>query len=281
MNRKIKRSKSLRTWHKYKKLVYLMVVVLIVVIAIIVGIMKAVGGKKNEPQKQSQESSTQEITTPSVTLPSPTEATTAPPETTAPIETTAPSPTDIVKTAVEEDFTSEDAFEGAIFIGDAFVEGIDLYQFLDSDQLIYDRNWTTGKASNAMSQVSASNANKVFLQIGINDLNNGRSADKVYESYKELVDDIKGSLPNAEIYVVSLFPVTSGFAARDNIAIDNDEVAKLNEQLAAMEGVTFLDVNKSIADSDGNLPNEMSTSGLNIKKGYYGFILNLIAEMCQ
>lgn len=282
MNRKIKRSKSLRTWHKYKKLVYLMLVVLVIIVAIIVGVMKAVGGgKKDEPSKQSQEASTQEITTPAVQLPSPTEPTTAEPETTVPPETEPPAPTDIVKTPSEEEFTSEDSFEGAIFIGDAFVEGIDLYQFLDSDQLVYDRNWTTGKASNAMSKVSATNANKVYLQIGINDLNNGKSAEKVYESYKELVDDIKKSLPNAEIYVISLFPVTSGFAARDNIAIDNDEVAKLNEQLAAMEGVTFLDVNKSIADSEGNLPDDMSTSGLNIKKGYYGFIMNLIAEMSQ
>lgn len=283
MNRNIKRNKVQRAWHKYKRLVYLMIAVLVVIIIIIVAIVKAVGGKSDKNKKQPE--------------------TTAPIETTAPVETTAPEPEqtepvpeetsseeipvgpsgDIVKNLAEEEFANESFFDDAVFVGDTFVAGIDLYGYIDKKRLVYNENWTIGKAvSNGLSNVASSNANKVFIEIGINDLNNeNNNGEKVFENYKELINGIREKLPNASIYVISTFPVTSGFEARDNIAIDNDDVAKLNQLLAEYEGITFLNVNKSISNDSGELNPDISSNGLNIKKAYYGFILNLIAEMCQ
>lgn len=279
MNRNIKRNKMQRAWHKYKKLVYLMVAVLLVIIVIIVGIVKAVGGKKDNNKPK-------ETTTPVETT-TPEETTEAPQETTSEPETTTEEPTtasaDIVKTPAEEEFANEAFFDDAIFIGDTFVSGIDLYGYIDSKKLVFNENWTIGKAvSNGLSSVASSNANKVFIEIGINDLNNeNNNGEKVFESYKELISGVREKLPNAAIYVISTFPVTSGFEAKDNIAIDNDDVAKLNQLLSEYEGITFLDVNKSISDDSGDLNADLSSNGLNIKKAYYGFILNLVAEMCQ
>ncbi len=280
MNRNIKRNKMQRAWHKYQKLIYLMLAVLIVIIIIIVGIVKAVGGKADK--KKQEETTTQEQTTTQQ------ESTQAPPETTAEPETTTEEPTtvsssDIVKTPAEEEFANETFFDDAVFIGDAFVSGIDLYGYISEKKLVYNENWTIGKAvSNGLSSVASSNANKVFIEIGINDLNNeNNDGDKVFESYKELISGVREKLPNATIYVISTFPVTSGFEAKDNIAIDNEDVAKLNQLLSEYEGITFLDVNKSISDDSGDLNADLSSNGLNIKKAYYGFILNLIAEMCQ
>lgn len=286
MERNIKRSKSLRAWNKYKKLVYLIAAVLVVIVLVIVGIAKAVGGKsdgkddkKNTENTVETQSSSEEPTSTTAPTETTTELTTQ--ETTTE-EPTTPAPQDIVRQPADEDFSQESFYEDAIFVGDAFVEGIDTYQYLESKQLIYDRNWTTGKASaNALSKIESSNAQKVILEIGINDLNTGKSGEKVFDSYKEFVEEIKTKLPNATIYVVSVFPVTSGFEAKETVSVDNDEVAKLNELLKGLEGVTFLDVNKSISDDSGNLMDDISSSGLNIKNTYYGFVLNLIAELAQ
>jgi lysophospholipase L1-like esterase len=168
-----------------------------------------------------------------------------------------------------------------VLIGDVFVSGIDTYGELNSNRLVCGETWTIGKASDAISKIKESNANKVFIELGLNDLNNGRSASKAYELYEEFVADIKNVLPNAQIYVVSLFPVTTGFESKDSTTIKNTTVSELNDMLSGMEGVTFLNVNNSIANSDGSLNADISDSGYNIKPSYYGFILNLIAEMCQ
>lgn len=302
MKREIKRSKSLRTWNKYKNLIIMGIVVLALVVALAVGIIVSVGKKSDKKDKnQTSEAETTEYTeefnntvietNPFTGEPIYTESTSESFEfqtetwtqiATEPItEATMPDPTHIVKTPSNEEFNNEAFFDNAVFVGDSFVAGIDAYKYLKSNRLVYDNNWTTGKASNAAERIGATNASKVFIEIGLNDLNNGKSADKTFESYKELVDDIKAKLPNAKIYVISLFPVTSGFEARETSSVKNSEVKNLNNMLSSMSGVTYLDVAASLSNSDGSLQTDLTTSGYNIKNTYYGFILNLIVEMCQ
>lgn len=294
MNRDIKRSKALRNWHKYKNIVYLIAAVLIVVVIIIIAISKAVGGNEKESQSQSQQESISEsqsasqqaseqasieaATTeaPSMEMPTMEPIVTEPPTTEPPTMATQ-----IVKTPQKEDFQYESFFDNAVFVGDVFVSGMDIYQHLDSSKLVYNEQWTTGKASNNVDKIAATNASKVYIQLGLNDLNNGKKASSVLETYKELVTDIKAKMPNATIYVISTFPVSTGFEAKEGTTIKNSEVKALNELLATMEGVTFLDVAASISLSDGSLNTDLSASGYNIVNSYYGFILNLIAEMSQ
>lgn len=279
MNRKIKRSKSLRAWNKYKNLVYLMAAVLVVIILVIVGISKAVGGKEDETT--TPEVITEELTTPEApTEPPTTEPPTTEPPTTEPPTTEPPTlATDIVKIPEKQEFTSEEFYSDAVFVGDVFVSGMDVYQYLDSSKLVYGEQWTIGKASNAIDKIAATNANKVYIQLGLNDLCNGRSGEKAYELYQELVTDIKAKLPNATIYVVSTFPVSQAF--EEGREISNEDVETLNGLLSTMEGVTYLNVAASISNSDGSLNTDLSANGYNIVNSYYGFILNLIAEMCQ
>lgn len=279
MNRKIKRSKSLRIWNKYKKLVYLMLAVLLIIVVTIIGITKAVGGKKEKKEEITTPEATQETTTeePTTEEPSTEEPTTEEPTTEEPTTLA----TEIIKTPVKEEFSNESFYDDAVFVGDVFVSGMDVYGYLKKSRLVYGEGWTTGKASNSVSTISATNANKVFLEIGLNDLNTGRTGAKVFESYQELVNDIKKALPNASVYVISVFPVTTGFEAKENTGVTNKEVMALNELLSTMEGVTYLNVSASLSNSDGSLVDELSSSGYNIKSTYYGFILNLIAEMCQ
>lgn len=280
MNRNIKRNKMQRAWHKYKRLVYLMMAVLVVIIVIIVAIVKAVGGKSDKDKKPKETTTPVETTAP-VETPEQTEETVTEEEPTTEEPTTVSG--DIVKIPTEEGFSNEAFYDDAVFIGDTFVAGIDLYGYIKKNKLVFNENWTIGKAvSNGLGTVASSNANKVFIEIGINDLNNeNNNGDKVFENYKELISGVHDKLPNATIYVISTFPVTTAFEAKDNIAVDNDDVARLNQLLSEYEGITFLDVNKSISNDSGDLNADLSSNGLNIKKAYYGFILNLIAEMCQ
>lgn len=284
MNRNIKRNKMQRAWHKYKKFIFLILIVFALVVAIVIGVIKAVGGKKDKKPGDNiiqSESSTPIETSEEI----PTETQTMEPETTTEEPTTEPPTmaTDIVKNPTQEEFIYETFYQDAVFVGDTFVAGIDLYKMLPSNKLISNVNWTISKAtSNAVSQIASSNASKVFIEIGINDLNyEGSTGQKVYENYQKFIAAIKEKLPNAQICVISTFPVTTTFEAKSSISIKNTEVANLNELLSTMDGIKFLNVNKSISESDGSLMAVLSTNGLNIKKDYYGFILNLVAEMCQ
>lgn len=281
MSRDVKRSKSLRTWNKYKKLVYVLLVVLVIIVALVVLIAKTINSSKSKPTETAPIETETHFET--ETEPETTEQETTEPESTEP-ETTEPETTlatEIVKTPEKEDLAYESFYDDAVLLGDVFVSGISTYSKLSSKKLVFGETWTIGKASDSVSKLKETNANKVFIELGLNDLNNGRSATKAYELYEELVNDIKKALPNAQIYVVSLFPVTTGFEGKSTTTIKNSTVSELNGMLSGMDGVTFLNVNNSISNSDGSLNADLSDSGYNIKPSYYGFILNLMAEMCQ
>lgn len=273
--RDIKRNKAMRAWYRYRKPVGIVAAAIFIVVAIILLIGSL--GKGNENNNATEE----QTTTEAVTQVEETEAVTIATE--APTEEPTTEPEPVVKTPVQEEFTNTAFYDNAVILGDTFVAGVDLYSFLDSKKLVFDENWTTGKAeSNAVSKLAATGAGKVIIEIGINDLNyENRDAQKVYADYASLVNAVKAAMPNAEIYVVSVFPITSGFESKSSILIKNSSIEALNELLAGMEGVKFVDVYSSLVDGSGYLNADITSNGLNIKKSYYPFILNLIAELGQ
>lgn len=276
MEREIKRNKVMRAWYRYRKPGGLILGVLLVILLIVFLIFKAAGNGGNSQQGQT-EPSTEVVTEPVTTEPVVIET-----EASTEEETTEPQP--VVETPVQEDFTSADFYSDAVVVGDTFVSGIELYSLLNASKLKYDTNWTTGKAESAVSTIAATGAAKVVLEIGINDLNyEGRDAQRVYNDYMSLINAIKGAMPNAQIYVVSVFPVTSGFESKSNILITNSNIKQLNEKLSAieLENVRYIDIYSSLIDANGALSTELSNSGLNIKKAYYPFILNQIAKKAQ
>ncbi len=276
MEREIKRNKAMRAWYRYRKPGGLILGVLLVIFLIVFLIFKAAGNGSNAQQGQTEPSSeelTEPVTTEPVVI-----------ETEAPTEEETTEPQPVVETPVQEDFTSADFYSDAVVVGDTFVSGIELYSLLNASKLKYDTNWTTGKVESAVSTIAATGAAKVVLEIGINDLNyEGRDAQRVYNDYMSLINAIKGAMPNAQIYVVSVFPVTSGFESKSNILITNSNIKQLNEKLSSieLENVKYIDIYSSLIDANGALNTELSNSGLNIKKAYYPFILNQIAKKAQ
>lgn len=276
MERKdIKRNKALRAWYRYRKPL-IVIFAAVIVVAGIVTLIGRIGNKENPDINVNNDVSTEDTTPAPATEPEIIE--------TEPVtQEVATEPEPATKSPVQEEFTMQAFYDNAVILGDTFVAGIDLYSFLDAKKVVCDTNWTTGKAeSNAVSSLAATGASKVIIEIGINDLNyEGRDAQRVYSDYSSLVNAIKAKMPNAEIYVVSVFPVTSGFENKSSILISNSNIKALNELLAGMEGVNYIDVYSSLVDGTGCLQTDLSNNGLNIKKSYYPFILNLIAELAQ
>lgn len=276
MERKdIKRNKALRAWYRYRKPL-IVILAAVIVVAGIAALIGRIGNKDNTNINANNNASTEASTEAPVTEP-------VIQETEPVTEEAATEPEPVTKSPVQEEFTMQAFYDNAVVLGDTFVAGIDLYSFLDSGKIVCDTNWTTGKAeSNAVSSLAATGALKVIIEIGINDLNyEGRDAQRVYSDYTSLVNAIKEKMPNAEIYAVSVFPVTSGFENKSSILISNSNIKALNELLAGMEGVKYIDVYSSLVDGTGCLQTDLSNNGLNIKKAYYPFILNLIAELAE
>ena len=119
---------------------------------------------------------------------------------------------------------------------------------------------------------------KVFLMGGINGLYN-QSLDDFEYWYAALVDAIREAVPNAELYIESILPVTAYSDYCDNAKIK--EANKIIAKIAADRGLTLIDLHSRYTVNN-TLPNEMSVDGLHLTNEaydtWYGSIKQYIGD---
>ena len=187
--------------------------------------------------------------------------------------------------AGEADFTTQDYYSDAVLFGDSIIGGIQEYGFLNSAHVVAGNNLTTTKAVAEVDSVAQLNPSKVFIMVGLNDVNFGsKSAEAIAEDLITLAGVVKDNCPSAKVYILSLLPVTSGFEARDTNKITQSAIDDVNDTvsvLAASAGYTYIDVASAYKNGAGYLNPDYSTNGMNLHHDYYAFLLNSIAEVAK
>lgn len=292
--KKIQLNRKLRLWNKYKNPI-IGAVSAIIVIVIAVVVLRACSIGRTDDNAASTKADRNNSTTTAMnvtekqtssgvaeaTTAATTEATT---QAAQPATTQAAVTGNVVKIndkAVEEEYTSKDAYSDAVLFGDMIIAGIEDYAYLGSGSIVSDNNLTTDKALNYVSDVKDRNPSKVYVLVGLNDLNYGtRSGEDVAERIGTIVSSLKEQIPSAKIYVVSLLPVTENFEAKSSVKIKQTDIdaanKKLSEEASAM-GMTFIDIADSFKDGTGYLDTEFSSGGYNLNHNYYPFFLNKLA----
>ena len=88
----------------------------------------------------------------------------------------------ITDSADEEEYSTNDLYADTVLFGDMIIEGIQDYGYLGTGNIVSDNNLTTDKAHNYISDVKDRTPSKIFLLVGLNDLNYGtRSGTDVAE----------------------------------------------------------------------------------------------------
>jgi lysophospholipase L1-like esterase len=187
----------------------------------------------------------------------------------------------ITDPADEEEYSTNDLYADTVLFGDMIIEGIQDYGYLGTGNIVSDNNLTTDKAHNYISDVKDRTPSKIFLLVGLNDLNYGtRSGTDVAERIENLVAALKENIPSAKIYVVSLLPVTESFEAKSSVKIKQSDINDANKKLAedaTTMGAVFVDIADSFKDGSGYLNTKYSTGGYNLNHNYYPFFLNKLA----
>ena len=279
---KIVLNRKMRLWNKYKKPVIgvILAVVVIAVVAIVLklcSIGKPVEDKATTLANNNNNNNDIIITQSSIemsnnetTSAADTESTTS-----AVTESTTSSTTSaaqvsggvarITTKAEIQEYTSRSNYDDAVFFGDMIVSGIGEYD----------------KALNSVSSVAAANPSKVYVLVGLNDLNYGtRSGENVAERIGSIVESLKEAIPSVKVYVVSLLPITQSFEAKSNVKITQAAIDEANSTLAARAteyGMTFIDIADAFKDESGYLNTDVSTGGYNLNHNYYPFFLNNIS----
>ena len=123
--------------------------------------------------------------------------------------------------------------------------------------------------------IAAVHPKKVFVMAGINGLQQQSLSDFEYW-YAALVDSIRCAVPDAELYIESILPVTSY-----SDYCDNTKICKANtilQRLAAERNVPYVDIYEEYAHEDA-LPDSMSIDGLHLTIEAYSIWYNAINSL--
>lgn len=109
-------------------------------------------------------------------------------------------------------------------------------------------------------------ATDVFILIGINDLNTGRTIDVMEAGYRELLKRLRARGPELKIHVQSVLP-TRGAHAKQNAPVKafNDKLRKLAEEFKC----NWIDLHALMRGENGELRAEFTNDGLHLTDPAY------------
>lgn len=275
---KISLNRKKRMWNRYRNYIAGLAVLVVAVIIFAI-VLKSCSNKNSDRQDDTK------ATTPSVQQ-----------ESTAPViqeskdskenvteQTTAAAAAgrtlSVSGTPETVDYTSSSAYSKAVFIGDFVVSGISQFGFLPDAQVIASNSMTSDKLTGYLDSIVSQSPDSVYIMVGINDLNYGsRSVDDIYKYEKEFIEAVKSAVPTADVYVLSVLPVSQRFESSSKVKQANiDSLNNKFSENAASLGITYIDVASVYKDGSGYFGSSYTDSGYNLKSGYYAFLLNGIA----
>ena len=160
-----------------------------------------------------------------------------------------------------------------VFLGDSLTDSCEWQEFFRGVS-IKNRGIsgdTTNGILNRLNEVVQSQPQKVFIMIGINDINQGRTVDGIFNNYQIILKSFKEKTPQTEVFVQSLLPVNNHLFPNPTT---NNRVIELNtkiKKLAQELSFQYIDLFPAFLgkDRDDGLNHYYTTDGLHLNgQGY-------------
>ena len=171
-------------------------------------------------------------------------------------------------------------FTDTAILGNSLIDGLRLYAKLKTvdfycgtsmsvksamnSKTVLLNNGSQGTQLDAMAQKQYG---KIYVELGINEI--GGSVDSFIGLYGSLLDKIKQTQPQAEVYIMAITPTSR---AKNGTSFSKERVVMYNEALYKLAGERecyYLDVFTPLADSEGYLPNSDTRDGVHFTKAKY------------
>lgn len=170
-----------------------------------------------------------------------------------------------------------------VFLGDSHTNYFEWGEYF-SEKSVANRGIgsdTTKGVLERLDQVTELNPKKVFIMVGINDIQQGVSIKDIEQNFADIIKKLRESNPDIEIYIQSVLPVAGELYERNfyrHSDTINESVLNLNEKLANLSDVTFINVAKKFGNE---LSEEYTVDGIHLNQKGYEVWLRCIDELVK
>lgn len=178
-------------------------------------------------------------------------------------------------------------FQNVVLLGDSITEGFDVAKHFPGRRVLNrgigadvignnmppdDPRGVLQRLDNSVYNCAATD---VFILIGINDLNSGKTVDSMEEGYRTLLQRLRKHSPELRVHVQAVLP-TRGNHDKQNAPV-RDFNARL-KRLAQEYKCTYIDLHSLMADGEGKLKAEFTNDGLHLTEAAYALWRGRILE---
>jgi lysophospholipase L1-like esterase len=161
-----------------------------------------------------------------------------------------------------------------IFVGNSITQGIDWAELLQNNHA---RNRgisgdITYGVLERLREITEGQPAKVFVLIGINDIEHNIPDSLIVNNYRRIIRQIKAESPRTKIYFHTLLPVNNEFTQFKKHYNKDEHIAFVNTELkkiAAEENITLIDLHPHFLDASQKLDKRYTVDGLHLNaEGY-------------
>jgi lysophospholipase L1-like esterase len=168
-----------------------------------------------------------------------------------------------------------------LFVGDSQTDGCEWRELLGNASVRnrgIDGDNTEGILAR-LDEITASKPNRIFLEIGTNDLALKRSLKAILTDYATILDSIARATPSTVVFVQSVLP---RYDDPDRAGgVSNDSIRSLNrglQSLAQEKGVGYIDLFSRFVDEKGKLNTAYSLDGVHLNAAGYQLWKSVLVE---
>ena len=158
-----------------------------------------------------------------------------------------------------------------VFLGDSLTNACEWHEFFRNIRL---KNRgisgdTTNGLLNRIDEVIESKPRKIFMMIGINDLNQGRNVEVILNTYKIILQSFQDKTSKTEVFVQSILPLNN--QKRPNNGTNN-KIIELNAKLKSLAqefSFHYIDLFSAFLDENNQLDARYTIDGIHLNgQGY-------------
>jgi lysophospholipase L1-like esterase len=174
---------------------------------------------------------------------------------------------------------------GIVFVGDSITQEFHLHEYFPNLP-IYNRgiggDTTAGLLTRMDESIFALKPSTIVLQMGTNDFPvSGLEADVSIANLTKVVNQIKHTLPQTKLILVSVYPIHEPTLNLGQPILEkqrtNVRLIRINEGIQQLEGIEFVDLYHHLLDQQNQLNMTLSRDGLHLNAKGYQVVQNVLA----